>query len=137
MAELSVKIEYASRARLMALQVMRMAFPLWGIIPVLMVVGIAGSVWANMVIRALLKRTVCAACSLSLSLLFVILSSLLAIRVLERSKLLIDKTGMEMPLELALLGKSQRYLPWKNVVKVMVASDGDDDKLQKGSWFFS
>jgi tRNA A-37 threonylcarbamoyl transferase component Bud32 len=137
MAELSVRIEYASRTRLMALQAMRMAFPLWGIVPVLMVIGIIGSVWANMLTQGSIgPEALRGIVNVTLFAIFVILSSLLAIRVLEKSKLLIDKNGMEMPLELDLLGGSQRYMPWKDVSKVMVAEEGDENNWQKGKLIF-
>jgi tRNA A-37 threonylcarbamoyl transferase component Bud32 len=134
MAELSVKIEYASKARQAALQAMRMAFPLWGIVPILMIIGIAGSVslkWLTLgnsggsanAFMLVANVVFCAA--------FIVLTCLLSIRVLEKSKLLIDKNGIELLFELSFTDASLHYLPWKDVIKVMVASEGHDSNWQK------
>ncbi len=137
MAELSVKIEYASKVRQMALHTMRICFPLWGIVPILLIIGIAGSVAVNWVVNGTagpdaLRSVV----TVSLFAVLVVLASLLTIRLLEKSKLLIDKNGMELPMELALPDGSPRYVPWKDVVKVMIGSDEDGATWQRSKLVF-
>src|SRR5208282_3208823 len=105
MAELSVKVEYASKLRQATLHLMRMAFPIWGIMPVLMILGIAATLSMNwFAVGFAAKNAVMLVINVTFFAAFVILASLLTIRVLEKSKLLIDKNGIELPLELSLTG---------------------------------
>ena len=122
MAEHSVEIEYASKWRRLALHLLRMAFPIWGLLPFFMVLWALFAILTSSLVGATTAKDVSALTMLFLASL-VVLTSLLCIRFLEKSKLLIDKNGIEQPKEIMHFSLRKSYLPWKDVVKVTVSAD--------------
>ena len=138
MAELAIKIEYASKARLWALTAMRMSFPLWAIVPVLMICGFIGTVLTKWAAYDVNPYTAFLPVSnlIVLSVLIPLLS-LLTIRMLEKSKLQIDKNGIEFPMEFLSARVPSRYFAWKEIKSVAVVNDVSAPQWQKKKLVFS
>jgi len=132
MADLSVKIEYASDYRKVALQTMRMLFPVWGIIPAL------AMIWALINLSVCMIVPVGNLFALTILLFIssaIIILSLLTIRFLEKSQLLIDKNGIELPFEFA-MNENQKYLAWKDIKRAVATTEVESDDWKKRKLIF-
>ena len=127
MADLSINIEYSSKARLLARQVMKWTFPLWGLVPGLVLLWASG----NLLLSLIIALPDAVRIAYVVNIIFaglIIIASLLTIKFLEKSKILIDKNGLEFPLEVPLdtpisqyfkAGKKNReYISWKDVRRI-------------------
>lgn len=123
MAELMVRVQYASKVRGASLATLRALFPLWGVLaPVTAVVAIFGLFMAtqNADQAPWLMRWL----GLALAGLVAPLVALLATRWLSVDCIVADRNGLQMPF---MVGTMRGFIPWTSIRQVRVSGSTEGD----------
>jgi len=135
MAELTVSAHYETNVTKSATSLLKLTFPVWGVIA-----PIVGGVTLFVLVTSLFSHSAAYGGPLfgffGMAFAYLVLSAfcLLAMRILMKNQMLLDKNGIQFPILVRMA--SSRYVPWASIRKIDVLNAMNDQFLNKSLIFY-
>lgn len=128
MAELMVQVEYGSKMRTGALALLRLTFPLWGVVaPICSIIALCVCV-GNMHSSSWETDYLLKGIGAVLAGLLTPAAALLATRALSMDCIVADRNGLQLPFSFSTM---KRYLPWAQIGAAKVTPPNETDMAKR------
>lgn len=131
MAELAVKAKYEGSGVALTRNILRLTFPLWGfILPLIAIIGFVVGIYAacSQPLNVIFTDSVYKAVAFLFTCSAIGLGGLAATRLIAKNELIVDKSGVRLPLLPNQPMNSMKYITWSNITRLDVIGSNKEWK---------